>query len=387
MKISSHERALLPLIALQGSVGTLGGFIGFFVVGAEDVNAMFRFTACMLTAAMLSTFLAYFFGPRLRLTGKRLLKLGFLIPGLLILSGEGSVAMMALAYGSFIGLTWSARHWLEMSFLADSERDSYASHSGTLTIIFGLASTLVATLVLAGTGEQSHYLYLLYGVTCLLGALVLGNDIPETPPVHIKDPVSVIRQPEFIACLPLFFLESGLFGVSQSMASVGAVHALSSASHFGWVATVAGLAGGIALYLTRKNRDMQNRTHWLGGSCLVVGFSFVLLGASAWVPALYIGYTVLKAAGGPFLSASEQVLNQKTLDIRGALSDRIFAREFVLWALRMVSLLAFWGLSTALSSTQLLAVGSVILAIATGMEYVIGQVLFSNGAAALKQPA
>jgi hypothetical protein len=132
---------------------------------------------------------------------------------------------------------------------------------------------------------------------------------------------------------------------------------------------------------------MQNRTHWLGGSCLVIGFSFVLLGASAWVPALYIGYSVLKAAGGPFLSASEQVLNQKTLDIRGALSDRIFAREFVLWALRMVSLFAFWGLSNALSSTQLLAVGSAILAIATGMEYVIGQVLFSNGGDAVKQPA
>src|SRR3954469_9860538 len=104
MKISSHERALLPLIALQGSVGTLGGFIGFFVVGAHDLNAMFRFTAGMLTAAMLSTFLAYFFGPRFQINGKRLLKLGFLVPGLLILCGEGSVTTLAIAYGSFIGL-------------------------------------------------------------------------------------------------------------------------------------------------------------------------------------------------------------------------------------------------------------------------------------------
>jgi hypothetical protein len=379
MTISIRERAILPLIALQGAVGTLGGFIGFFVVGTQDVNALFRFTAGMLTAAMLSTFLAYFFGPRLQLTGKRLLKLGFFIPGLLILFGDGSVTMLAVAYGSFIGLTWGARHQLEMALLQDAERDSYAAHSGALTVIFGIVTTMVATVVLAGAAEQSRYVYWLYGAICVLGATLLGNAIPETPPVSIKDPVSVIRQPEFIACLPLFFLESGLFGVSQALASAGAVKALSSASHFGWVATVAGLAGGVALYFTRKNRDMQNRANWLGGSCLVVGLSFVLLGASAWIPALYIGYSVLKAAGGPFLSASEQVLNQRTLDIQGELSDRIFAREFVLWALRMVSLAMFWFLANALSAKHMLAVGSALLAMATAMEYVVGQALFWNG--------
>jgi hypothetical protein len=387
MNISRHERALLPLIALQGAVGTLGGFIGFFVVGAQNVNAMFRFTAGMLTAAMFSTFLAYFLGPRLHLTGRRLLKLGFLLPGVLILLGEGSVATLAIAYGSFIGLTWGARHSLEMSLLTDAERDSYASHSGTLTVIFGIVTTLVATLVLAAAAEQSAYVYWLYGGMCVLGALALGNTIPETAPVSIKDPLSVIRQPEFIACLPLFFLESGLFGVSQALASAGAVKALGSASYFGWVTTVAGLAGGAALYFTRKNRDVQNRTHWLGGACLVVALSFALLGASAWMPALYIGYSVLKAAGGPFLSASEQVLNQRTLDIEGRLSDRIFAREFVLWALRMVSLFMFWTLANALSPTHLLAVGSALLAVATSMEYVIGHALLSNSGAEIKQAA
>jgi hypothetical protein len=387
MKISSHERAILPLIALQGAVGTLGGFIGFFVIGSHDVNAMFRFTACMLTAAVAATFLAYYFGPRFRLNGKRLLKLGFIIPGVLILFGEGSIAALALAYGSFTGLTWGARHSLEMSLLQDAERDSYATHSGTLTAVFGIVATLVATILLAGSAERSDYVYLFYGAMCIVGAMVFGNNIPETPAVSIKDPLSVIRQPEFIACLPLFFLESGLFGVSQALGSAGAVKALSSASNFGWVATVAGLAGCVALYFTRKNRDVQNRTKWLGGSCLVVGFSFVLLGASAWVPALYIGYSVLKAAGGPFLSASEQVLNQRTLDIQGSLSDRIFARELVLWALRMVSLFMFWGLANVLSSTHLLAFGSLLLAAAIGMEYVIGRSLFWNGATAVKQPA
>ncbi|WP_019141562.1 hypothetical protein [Noviherbaspirillum massiliense] len=386
MKAFSRARSLLPLIALQGAVSTLGGFIGYFVVGGQNVNAMFRFTAIMLTVAMLSTFFAFFFGPRLRLSGRRLLRLGFLIPGLLILFGGGSVAILAFAYGSFIGLTWGARHWLEMSFLEDGERDGYASHSGTLTVICGIAATLAATLLLAGSAEQSRYVFWFYGALCLLGALVFGRGIPHTAPVSINDPLSVIRQPEFIACLPIFFLESGLFGVTQALASAGAVKALHSASHFGWVSTIAGLTGGIALYFTRKNRDVQNRSHWLGGSCLVVALAFVLLGASAWVPALYIGYSVLKAAGGPFLSASEQVLNQRTMDIRGDLSDRIFAREFTLWVLRMVSLFMFWGLAKVLSPTYLLVVGSSLLAAATAMEYVLGQALFWNGQAGTRQP-
>lgn len=387
MKLSRHERALLPLIALQGAVGTLGGFIGYFVVGTHDIDAMFRYTASMLTAAMLSTFLAYFFGPYLHLNGKRLFKLGFLGPGLLILFGNGSAATLAIAYGAFIGLAWGARHWLEMAFIEDHERDSYASHSGTLTAVFGICATLIATVVLAGSAEQSRYVYWFYGAICLIGALAFGNSIPNTAPVSIKDPLSVIRQPEFVACLPIFFLESGLFGVGQALASAGAVKALSSASHFGSVATVAGMTGAVALYFTRKKRSVDNRMQWLGASCFVVAFAFVLLAGSAWVPALYVGYSVLKAAGGPFLSASEQVMNQRTMDIRGELSDRIFAREFVLWALRMLSLGMFWMLASTLSPTYILVIGASLLAIATGMEYVLAQTLFWNGGTAAKQPA
>jgi hypothetical protein len=81
------------------------------------------------------------------------------------------------------------------------------------------------------------------------------------------------------------------------------------------------------------------------------------------------------------------VLNQRTLDIRGSLSDRIFAREFVLWVLRMVSLCMFWALANVLSSTHLLAVGSALLAIATGMEYVMGQSLLWNSDKAVKPVA
>jgi hypothetical protein len=380
MKLSQQERALLPIVALQGAVATMGGFIGYFVAGAHDVNAMFRYTAGMMTAAMASTFLAYFFGPRFNLTGKRLLKLGFLLTGMLLLSGETSVTMLSIAYGSFIGMTWGARHSLEMSLLHDGARDNYASHSGTLTVVFGIAATLSATLLLAGSAENSEYVFRLYGGMCMIGALFFGNRIPATAPVSITDPVSVMRQPEFLACLPLFFLESGLFGVSQALASAGAVKALQSASHFGSVSTLAALAGAAALYCTRKNRAVENRARWLGGSCLVMGLAFLMLGASAWIPALYVGYTVLKASGGPFLTASTQVLNQRTLDIKGGLSDRIFAREFVLWVLRMASLLMFWALANLLSPAHMLAAGSLLLALATGMQYVMGQNLLGGHA-------
>jgi multidrug transporter EmrE-like cation transporter len=387
MTTSTLERALLPAVALQGAISALGGFIGFFIMAVHSVDAMFMFTAIMQTSATAATFLAYLSGPRFRIDGRRLLKLGFLLPGLLLLFGDGSLVALGVAFGSFIGLTWSARHWLEMSLLRDAERDAYAAHSGAWTVALGVVATLLTTLLLAAAGDHSQLVYRLYGAAAVIGALALGNRLPQTRPVSIRKPLAVIRQPEFIACLPLFFLESGLFGIGQSLASAGAAKALGSASDFGWVATVAGLAGCVALYLTKKNRGVNNRMHWLGGSCLVVGLSFALLGASAWIPALFVGYSVLKAAGGPFLAASEQVLNQRTLDIRGALSDRIFAREVVLWMLRMISLFLFWGLTSHLQPTAVLVIGSALLAIATGMEYVAGKALFWSADTALEQAA
>lgn len=377
--MSSHQRALLPLIGLQGAVGSLGGFIGFFVVGRDDMHAIFRYSAAMLTVAMLATFLAYRFGPRLRLSGARLLRLGFVVPGVLLLFGDASATTMAIAFGSYLGLTWGGRHALEMALLRDGERDSYAARSCTAVVVLGVGMTLVSTLLLTLSGEQARYVYWLYGVLCLAGALLLGKTIPETEPVALRDPLSVLRQPQFTACLPLFFLESGLFGIGQAMAAAGAVQALGSASHFGWVTTCAGLVGGVALYVTRRRRDVDNRAQWLGISCLVVGLSFVMLGASAWVPGLYVLYSILKAGGSPFLLASEQVLNQRTLDIQGDLSDRIFAREFVLWALRMLSLCLFWVVSWWLTPFELLVAGAAVLTAATALEYVVGKGLLWRG--------
>ena len=378
MKFTAHQRSLLPLAAVQGAVGSLGGFIGYFVIGTHDLDALFHYTAIMLTAAMGATLLAYLICPRLQISGRRLLRLGFLLPGLLLLVADGSVALTAIAYGAYLGLTWTARHSLEMLLLPDEERDVYAARTGTATIVLGVATTFAATLLLAAFTEQSRHVYWLYAALCIFGALFLGKDIPDTKPVKLTLTLSVVTQPRFTACLPLFFLESGLFGISQAMASTGASHALRTASHYGWVSTAAGLAGGIALYFTRKNRNRDNRAHWFGAACGVMALSYLLLGASAWLPALYIAHSVLRAAGSPFLGASQQVLNQCTLDIRGELADRIFARELVLWMLRMAALGLFWMLAEALSSTQLLVVGSCLLAAAMLTEYAVGRALFWN---------
>jgi len=376
MKLTSHHRTLLPLAAVQGAVGSLGGFIGFFVIGANDLDALFRYTAAMLTAAFGATFLAYVVAGRLNLSGRGLLRAGLFFPGLLLLAADGSVALTAIAFGAYLGLTWTARHSLEMSLLEDHERDPYAARTGTATIVLSVASTLAATLLLAASAEQSRYVYWWYAALCIAGALFLGKSIPHTAPVSLKAPLSVLRQPRFIACLPLFFLESGLFGIGLAMASTGASNALGVASHYGWVSTLAGLAGGMALYVTRKNRNTANRAQWFGGSCLVMAVAYLLLGASAWIPALYIVHSVLRAAGSPFLGASQAVLNQCTLDIRGDLADRIFAREFVLWVLRLIALCLFWGLAKLLQPMQLLVVGSTLLAAAMATEYVIGKTLF-----------
>lgn len=378
MTISPHERSLLPFIAMQGAIGTSVGFIGYFVVGDHNASAMFGFTALMLTIATAVALFVYGLGAKLSMTGKRVMQIGFLVPAALFLFGGHSVAAMAAAFGSFLGLTWSARYWLEMSVLADAERDSYASHSGAAAVVGGIAATLLATALLAMTNQNSQYLYWLYGMACLVAGLTLGRRLPHIPMKPLVDPIGVLKQPAFQACFPLFFLESGLYGLGFAVGSVGAASAISSASSFGWVSTVAGLVGALALYLTRKSRGVDNRAGWLGGSCLAVAVSFVLLGASAWLPVLYVAHSVLKAAAGPFLSASENVLNQRALDIQGELCDRIFARDIVLWVLRMASLLGFWAVSGALTPAHLLAIGAGILAIGVALEYVIGQAWFSE---------
>ena len=378
MPIASQERSLLPFVTLQGAVCTLSGFIGYFLMRQRGHQAMFEFTSIMLTFAMLAAALAYGFGARLGLSGRMLMKLGFLVPGVVLLSGNQSVWALSFAFGSFLGLSWSARHWLEMQLLGDGQRDAYASHAGAMAVAGGIAATLLATMLLTHTANSARLLYGLYGVACLLAAWRLGRGMPEAPMQPLKAPLALFRQPDFLACLPLFFLESSLFGLGQAMTSIGASRAMGSAAALGTVATVAGLAGGVGLYLSARKRDVDNRSSWLGGSCLAMALAFIFLAGSAWVPALFVVHLIAKAAAGPFLGASEHVLNQRALDIAGDLGDRIVVREVTLWALRMVSLLGFWALSTTMPPAAMLALGAVLMAMAVALEYLVAQAWFGE---------
>jgi len=387
MRPIKFQRTLLPFVAFQAAVGTLGGFIGFFVVGNQDIGAIFQYSALMLTFIAGSLTLAYVAGPKLGLSSKHILKLGFFIPGFILLTGYESVVSMAAAFGILQGFTWAARHLLEMSMIPDEERDSYASKAGALSVVGGIAATLVATLVLAWSHESRQWVYELYGIACVLASLILGRNMSSVPMKPLVNPVGVMKQREFVTAMPLFFLQSGFLGLGLAVGAVGASRALGSASSFGWVGTAAALAGGIGLYLTRNSRGVDNRARWLCGSCMAVAFSFSLLGASAWIPVLFVVFTVVKAVADPFLGASELVLNQKALEIQGELNDRIVAREVAFWAMRMVSLGAFWLLSGALTPIQLLATGSAVMATAVFLEFLIGQGVFAADGKKAAQPA
>ena len=384
MPIPTQERSLLPFVTLQGAVCTLFGFIGYFLMSSRGHQAMFEFTSIMLTFAMLAAVLAYGFGARLRLGGKTLMKLGFFLPGVVLLSGNQSVWALSFAFGSFLGLTWSARHWLEMQLLSDGQRDAYASHSGALAVAGGIAATLLATMLLTHTANSARLLYALYGAACLLAAWRLGRGMADAPLQPLKAPLALARRPEFLACLPLFFVESGLFGLGQAITSVGASRAMGSAAALGTAATIAGLAGGVGLYLSARRRAVDNRASWLGGSCLAMAIAFLFLAGSAWLPGLFMVHLVAKAMASPFLGASQHVLNQKALDIAGDLGDRIVVREVTLWAMRMISLLGFWALSNTLPPAVMLATGAVLMAVAVALEYLIAQAWFGEEA---RQPA
>lgn len=370
---ASVERRLLPSVALQGAVGTLGGFLGFFVVGAIDLVGMIEFTAVMLTVAMLSTVLAYALAPRLRLSGRRLFKLGFMLPGLLLLFGGGELISLAAAYGLFIGLTYSARSWLEMSLLEDAQRDSYAVRAGTSSIALSLVATFVATLVLSIYDNESGSLYIVYGIACLFGGFFAGKRLPNTPPVALKAPLAVLRHRSFINCFPLFFLQAGLFGVGLALSASGAAQSLKGASNFGLVASVAAVVGGVALWGSRNFRTPANRTTWMAVACVGVMAAFTLLGASAWIPKLFIAYLVLQSAAGPFWAASEQVLNQRTLDLDAELPDLIVARESAMWVFRMLALGLLWLFCHKLPVTLMLLYGAGSMAVAVALQFMIAR--------------
>lgn len=362
-----------PFIALQAAVSALGAFASVFVQADHGAAALARYAAVMLTAAAASIVLSFALGMRLRIRPLRLMQAGFALPAALLWWAQGRPDLLALAFGGFLGLTWGARHWLELHLLGDAERDGYAAHAIALAVGVALAVTLAVSLLLTVTQEARAPVYALFAALSLVGALLAGRQMPSAPPVALQAPLAVLSQPAYFACLPLFLLESGLLGIGLVLTASAAVRSLESASHFGWAASAATLAGALALRALRSHRHSENRVGWMRAACVGVVVAAALLGASALWPALFVLHLLLQSAVGPFWAASEHVLNQRALDIHGSVGDRIAAREGTLGVFRLVTLGAFWWATLGLDDRQRLMAGATLMGLAAVLEFRLGR--------------
>jgi hypothetical protein len=369
---SSFERRMRPFIALQAGVSALGSFAGVFVYASHGSAGVARCVALMLGTASLCIIASFALGTRIRISSRRLIQLGFAVPALLLWWAEGRPDVLALAIGSFLGLTWGARHWLELQCLGNAERDSYATHAIALSVGVALLSTLAVSALLSATRESHRPVYLLFAVLSLIGVLFAARHLPEAPPVRLEKPRQVLLQPAYRDCLPLFFLESGLIGIAQVLTASGAVHALSKASTYGWAVGAATGAGALALRALHGQRHSENRVGWMRAACVGIVCAAALLGASAIVPGLFVLHLLLQACVGPFWSASEHVLNQRAMDIHGAIGDRIMAREGALGLFRFASLALFWWATQRLADQQRLMIGASLMALAAILEFRLG---------------
>jgi hypothetical protein len=367
------ERRILPFITCQGAFSTLVGFASVLVFAQRGWSEAVRFTAVMLTVAMLAIVGSFALGRRLSLRPAHLIRVGFLAPALLLLYAGDAPLGLALAIGLFIGLTWGARLWLELSLLADADRDAYAAHTTVWSVFAGLSATLTVSMFLSMTGERAAAVHISYGLLALVAAFLVPRQLPDTPLIHWDNPWAVVRQPGFARCLPLYGLESGLLGIGMVLGASGAVQALGVVSHYGWAASAATLLGGLGLFVLRRRRHAGNRLRWMALAASGMVAAHTLLGASVWHPALYIAHLLLLAVVQPFWLASEQVLNQRVLDLEGALADRIVVREVVLWAFRMLALGGFWWCVQGWSPVRVLLLGAGLMAVAVVLEWGVGR--------------
>jgi hypothetical protein len=369
----TFERCMRPFIALQAGMTALGGFAGVFVHADHGAAAVVRYAALMLATTALSIVLTYALGRHWRISPQRMLRAGFALPAALLWWADGRPDLLAFSFGAFLGLTWGARQALELHLLADADRDAYASHMIALAVAVALGCTLAVSALLSVADENRRPVYALFALLCALGAGVAGRRIPEAPPVALQAPLAVLRQPAYLACLPLLMLESGLFGVGLVLTASGAVRSLESASHYGWAASAATLAGALALRALRRHRHSENRVGWMAAACVGVVGAAALLGASALWPVLFVLHLLLQAAVAPFWAASEHVLNQRVLDIRGSIGDRIAAREATLGVFRLVALGAFWWATQALDDRERLIAGAALMGGAALLEFWLGR--------------
>ncbi|MEY4753606.1 MAG: hypothetical protein RJA44_1281 [Pseudomonadota bacterium] len=366
-----HWRSFL---VCQGAFSTLGGYGTVLVYREHGLEQTLLYTALMLSMTMLCIVAPFVLGRWRRAPScGALIRASFAVPALLLWACAGRPPLLALAFGAFLGLSWSARHWLELSLIDDAGRDHYAAQATVRTVLASLGTTAAVALVLTLNHDAAEAVYASYTLLALAGLLLAARSLPATPPMSLQRPVAVLRQPAFKACLPLYFLESGLLGIGMVLGASGAVQSLGHTSAYGWVASAATLAGAAGLHALRHQRHAANRVSWMGWACLGMMAAQALLGASLWLPGLYVLHMLLQACVQPFWLASEQVLNQRVLDLHGALADRIVVREVVLWLLRLLALAAFWLGTRDLAPHAILLPGTLLVIVATGLEWAIGR--------------
>ncbi|MDP4301185.1 hypothetical protein [Leptothrix discophora] len=376
MQLSPLERRLLPFIAVQASLSTLVGFGAVLVHAEGGIVATVTYTLLMLSAVMAGVVLGYGSGAVWRIDSRRLAMAAMLLAAGVLPFAHRHPGLLALAVGGFIGLAWAGRHWIELRLVEDAGRDRYAAHVTVTSVIVSLVAMALSSLWLtwAGDGpEAARGLYLGHAGLAAIGALATVRRLPSTPPIRLHQPWALTRQPGWRASMRLYGLSSVMFAVGTVMSASGAMQALGKASHYGWVATLATLAGAVGLWALRHRRHAGNRVRSMAWACLGLASAHILLGASAWVPALYVLHLVMQAGISPFWQASEQVLHQRAMDFHGSLADRIAMREAGLWLFRMIALGGFWLVMHGADPVTILASGAGLMALATTLEFLIGR--------------
>ncbi len=376
MQLSPLERRLLPFIAVQAALSTLVGFGAVLVHAEGGVQATVTYTLLMLSAVMAGLALAYASGALWRVDSRRMGGAAMLLAAGVLPFAHRHPGLLALAVGGFIGLAWAGRHWIELRQIDDAERDTYAAHVTVTSVAVSLVVMALSSLWLTWAGDGPHAargLYLGHAALAAVGALVTVGRLPDTPGVRLHRPWALVRQAGWRASMRLYALSSVMFAVGTVMSASGAMQALGKASHYGWVATLATLAGAVGLWVLRHRRHAGNRVRTMALSTLGLAVAHLLLGASAWVPALYVLHLVMQAGISPFWQASEQVLHQRAMDFHGSLADRIAMREAGLWLFRMIALGGFWLLLHDAAPVVILASGAGLMALATTLEFVIGR--------------
>jgi hypothetical protein len=372
------HRKILPLAALQGALSTLAGFGGVLVYRQHGMQGTMAYITWMMLFIALATISPFVVGRVLKLHGKRVVRLAFAVPAVALCFAQDRPIVLALATGGFMGWSWAARHWLELSILRDDERDGHTTRMTATAVIASFLTTAAMATLLTVLGENAWVVYGGYAVLAAFGAVFAPRGLPDTPVMQWEQPWTVLRQPGFVQCLPLYFLQSGLSGISMALGASAAVRALGQTSHYGWVVSAATLAGALSLYAMRRKRTATNRVRWMAWACLGMVSAHLLLGASGWWPVLYLLHVLVQACVQPFWQASEQVLNQRALDLKGALADRIVVREMVLGIFRILALAGF-GLVVHYADAQAtLLLGALAMALSTVLVWLIGRILLAR---------